>query len=75
LPRYRCSRVTGRLGPDYEHVYYATLAEFNVAHSNEFKDGSQAAACYRLLRDRALEVEAAAGEADRMPPEDFEATL
>jgi hypothetical protein len=66
------AELRGRLGPDYEHVYYSTLAEFNVAHSNEFKDGDRAAACYSLLLERVLQVEAAAGEAEAMPPEDFD---
>jgi hypothetical protein len=71
----------GRLGQDYEHVYYETLKEFNVTHSNEFKDGGRAADCYRLLLGRVIEVEAAARDAEGMPPpeddprDDPEATL
>jgi hypothetical protein len=71
--------LRGRLGADYEHVYYSTLKEFNVKHANEFKDGDRAAACYRLLLERVNEVEAAAREAVDMPPDfdqaDSEATL
>jgi phage recombination protein Bet len=60
------AELRGRLRPDYEHVYYSTLKEFNVNHSNEFMDGNQAAACYNLLSARVLEV------GDAMPPEDLE---
>jgi phage recombination protein Bet len=67
------AELRGRLAPDYEHVYYATLKEFNVKHSNQFKDGDQAAACYQRLLQQALEVEAATAEAESMPPEDFDA--
>jgi phage recombination protein Bet len=66
------AKLHGRLGTDYEHVYYSTLGEFNVAHSNEFRNGDQAAACYSLLSERVLEIEAAADQADAMPPEDFD---
>jgi hypothetical protein len=66
------ARLRGRLQPDYEHVYYETLEAFGVAHSNEFKAGNQAEACYRRLLERVLQVEAAAREAEAMPPEEFE---
>jgi hypothetical protein len=66
------AKLHARLGTHDEHVYYSTLGEFNVRHSNEFKDGAQAAACYQQLLAKVLEVEAAAAEADQMLPEDFE---
>jgi hypothetical protein len=73
------AQLHGRLAPDYEHLYYSTLEEYGVQHSNEFKDGDRAAACYGLLRARVNEVEAAAREAVDMPPDfdqaDSEATL
>jgi hypothetical protein len=66
------AKLRGRLGPDYEHLYGETLQQFGVAHSNQFKAGDQAEACYRLLLERVLQVEAAAAEADQMPAEEFE---
>jgi hypothetical protein len=66
------AQLHGRLGADYEHVYRETLAEFGVQHSNQFKDGNQAAACYHQLLERVQQVEAAAREAEAMPPEDFD---
>jgi hypothetical protein len=66
------AKLRGRLGPDYEHVYHSTLEAFCVEHSNAFKDGNQAAACYRQLLQKVLQVEDAAREAEAMPPEDFE---
>jgi hypothetical protein len=66
------AKLHGRLGADYEHLYGETLQQFGVAHSNQFKDGDRAAACYRLLLGRVLQVEAAARDAEGMPAEDFD---
>jgi hypothetical protein len=66
------ARLRARLAPDYEHLYYSTLNEFNVAHANEFKNGDTAAACYHQLLERVQQVEAAAREPEAMPPEDFD---
>lgn len=57
----RFSELRGRLPKGLDHVYYETLKEFGVEHSNQFKSSQQALECYRLLEKR---VEAAAGEAD-----------
>jgi phage recombination protein Bet len=67
------AELRSRLGDDYEHVYYSTLEAFGVEHSNAFKDGDQAAACYRQLLQKVLQVEAAARDADvELPAEDFD---
>jgi hypothetical protein len=67
------AKLHSRLGPDYEHVYYSTLEAFGVEHSNAFKDGNQAAACYRQLLQKVLQVEAAARDAfAELPAEDFD---
>jgi hypothetical protein len=66
------AKLHGKVGADFEHLYYSTLKEFNVSHSNEFKDVDLAEACYRRLLERVQQVEAAAREAEAMPTEDFE---
>jgi hypothetical protein len=67
------ARLRSRLKPDYEHIYYETLREFHVAHSNEFKNGDQAAACYHQLLPKVLQVEAAARGAEaELPAEGFD---
>jgi phage recombination protein Bet len=66
------ARLRGRLGGAYQHLYGQTLSEFGVEHSNQFKGGDQAAACYQRLLERVQQVEAAADGAEAMPPEDFE---
>jgi hypothetical protein len=69
------SELRGRLAPDHDHVYAETLAQYNVAHSNEFKDSGQAVACYNRLLAKVLQIEAAIREdiVDvEMPDEDFD---
>jgi hypothetical protein len=69
------AKLHGRLGRDYEYLYYSTLAQFGVAHSNQFKDGDQAFACYQQLLAKVLEIEAANPEDMpdvEMPAEDFD---
>jgi phage recombination protein Bet len=60
------AKLHGRLGPDYDHLYRETLREFNVEHSNQFKDSGQAVACYGRLLERVRECEAAAAEESAM---------
>lgn len=65
------SKLHGRLGDDYDHVYRETLREFGVEHSNAFKDSGQAIACYNLLLERVEQVEAAVREGPK-ESDDFE---
>ncbi len=64
-------KLHGRLGDDHDHVYKQTLAEYDVVHSNEFKNSERAIACYNLLLERVEMIESEVREGP-IESEDFD---